>query len=57
MKGANMTYEAAWTLKDGKRIEKQLYTADAVSNLLHNLELWGATDIVIKSKEKETNNG
>jgi hypothetical protein len=52
-----MTYEAAWTLKDGKRVEKQLYTADAVSNLLHNLELWGATDIVIRSKEKERDNG
>jgi hypothetical protein len=52
-KGTKMKYIAAWTLKGGKRIEKQLYTADAVSNLLHNLELWGATDIVIKSKEKK----
>lgn len=48
-----MKYIAAWTLKDGRRIEKQLYTADAISNLLHNLELWGATNIVIRSTEKE----
>lgn len=48
-----MKYIAAWTLKNGTRVENQIYTANAISNLLHNLELWGATNIVIRSEKKE----
>ena len=48
-----MKYIAAWTLKDGTKVENQIYTADGITNLLRNLESWGATDIIIKSEEKE----
>lgn len=44
-----MKYEMSWTLKDGTRIENQIYTAENVSNQLIALESWGATDIEMKS--------
>lgn len=44
-----MKYEMSWTLKDGTRIENQIYTAENISKQLLTLESWGATDIVIKS--------
>lgn len=46
-----MRYEMAWTLKDGTRVEHQIYTAEFVTPQLLALESWGATDIVIKSIE------
>lgn len=47
----SMTYKMAWTLADGTRVTDQIYTADAVSNQLKNLESWGAYAVVIESVE------
>lgn len=44
-----MKYRMEWTLKDGTRVTDQLFTAETVSDMLMNLESWGATDITLES--------
>ena len=49
----SLKYLMSWTLKDGTRVENQLYTAEAISRQLAALEEWGATNIEIKSVKSE----
>ena len=44
-------YLVSYTTNNGDKVKDQLYTADHISKLLKDLEDWGATDIVIKSKD------
>lgn len=41
-------YVCCWTLKDGRKVEGQLYTADKLPDLMNMLEEWDADDICIK---------
>lgn len=43
-----MKYEMKWVLKDGTKVEGQIYTAEMISSILKQLEEWGATDIELK---------
>ena len=44
-----MKYRVSYVIKDGTRIENQIYTAEHITKLLLNLEAWGCTNIVIES--------
>lgn len=48
-------YLMAWTLKDGRRIADQIYTAESISNHLKNLEEWGAYDITMTEYKEDMN--
>ena len=41
-------YKMSWTLADGRRVENQLFTAEAVSGKLLELESWRARDIKLE---------
>lgn len=50
-------YEMSWVTSNGDVFKNQLFTADAVSNKLLQLEKDGATDIVLKSKDTVVKDG
>ena len=41
-------YLMSWTLADGTRVINQVFTGEAVSRILAELEKWGAKDIELK---------
>lgn len=41
-------FKMSWTTKDGTRVADQIYTAEAVSGQLVQLESWEATDIKVE---------
>ena len=41
-------YKMSWTLADGRKVENQLFTAEAVSGKLLELESWRARDIKLE---------
>ena len=41
-------YLMSWTLADGTRVTNQVFTGEAVSRILVELENWGAKDIELK---------
>lgn len=41
-------YKMSWTLADGRKVENQFFTAEAVSGKLFELESWRARDIKLE---------
>lgn len=41
-------YLMSWTLANGTRVTDQVFTGEAVSRILAELENWGAKDIELK---------
>ncbi len=44
---SNTIFEVCHTDRDGRRVTKQLYTAETVSRRLQDLLQWGCTDIIV----------
>lgn len=47
-----MKFAVSYTLKDGHKVENQIYTVDCIENLLKDLIRWGASNITVQSIDR-----